>query len=107
MTTSIGRFALASALALSLSLTAAHAQTSPAPAPLLTTVEQKLAAGPAGSRFGLLVTTLDGEVLLSVRRQDIWLNLRRKLAECGRRPGVDVKRRACGVASADVRLFVA
>ena len=44
---------------------------------------------------------------LSVRRQDIWLNLRRKLAECGRRPGVDVKRRACGVASADVRLFVA
>lgn len=64
MTTSIGRFALASALALS--LTAAHAQTSPAPAPLLTTVEQKLAEGPAGSRFGLLVTTLDGEVLVSI-----------------------------------------
>ena len=64
MTTSIGRFALASALALS--LTAAHAQTSPAPVPLLTTVEQKLAAGPAGSRFGLLVTTLDGEVLVSI-----------------------------------------
>ncbi|MDR7058816.1 MULTISPECIES: D-alanyl-D-alanine carboxypeptidase/D-alanyl-D-alanine-endopeptidase [unclassified Sphingopyxis] len=66
MTTSIGRFALASALALSLSLTAAHAQTTPAPLPLLTTVEQKLAAGPAGSRFGLLVTTLDGEILLSI-----------------------------------------
>jgi D-alanyl-D-alanine carboxypeptidase/D-alanyl-D-alanine-endopeptidase (penicillin-binding protein 4) len=64
MTTSIGRFALASALALS--LTAAHAQTNPAPAPLRTTVEQKLAAGPAGSRFGLLVTALDGEVLLSI-----------------------------------------
>ena len=66
MTTSIGRFALASALALSLSLTAAHAQTTPAPLPLLTTVEQKLAEGPAGSRFGLLVTTLDGEILLSI-----------------------------------------
>lgn len=66
MTTSIGRFAFASALALSLSLTAANAQTSPAPVPLLTTVEQKLAEGPAGSRFGMLVTTLDGEVLLSI-----------------------------------------
>lgn len=64
MTTSIGRFALASALALS--LTAAHAQTNPTPVPLRTTVEQKLAEGPAGSRFGLLVTTLDGEVLLSI-----------------------------------------
>ncbi|MBA3940302.1 MAG: D-alanyl-D-alanine carboxypeptidase/D-alanyl-D-alanine-endopeptidase [Sphingopyxis sp.] len=66
MTLSIGRFALASALALSLSLTAANAQTNPAPAPLLTTVEQKLAEGPAGSRFGMLVTTLDGEILLSI-----------------------------------------
>ncbi|AJA07716.1 penicillin-binding protein (D-alanyl-D-alanine carboxypeptidase) [Sphingopyxis fribergensis] len=66
MTTSIGRFALASALALSLSLTAANAQTSPAPASLRATVEQKLAEGPAGSRFGMLVTTLDGEVLVSI-----------------------------------------
>lgn len=66
MTTSIGRFAFASALALSLSLTTASAQTSPTPTPLLTTVEQKLAEGPAGSRFGLLVTTLDDEVLLSI-----------------------------------------
>ncbi len=66
MTTSIGRFALASVLALSLSPTAAIAQASPAPVPLLTTVEQKLAEGPAGSRFGMLVTTLDGEVLVSI-----------------------------------------
>ncbi|SEH19398.1 D-alanyl-D-alanine carboxypeptidase / D-alanyl-D-alanine-endopeptidase (penicillin-binding protein 4) [Sphingopyxis sp. YR583] len=64
MTPSIRRLALASALALS--LTAAHAQTGPAPASLRTTVEQKLAEGPAGSRFGMLVTTLEGEVLVSI-----------------------------------------
>ena len=68
MTPSIGRFAFTSALALSLSLslTAAKAQTSAAPKPLLATVEQKLAEGPPGSRFGMLVTTLDGEVLVSI-----------------------------------------
>jgi predicted metallo-beta-lactamase superfamily hydrolase len=38
-----------------------------------------------------------------VRRQNIWRNLRCRLAECGPRLGVDVKRRVCGVASADVR----
>ena len=38
-----------------------------------------------------------------VRRQNIWHNSRRKLAECGPRPGVDIKRRSCGAASADVR----
>ncbi len=64
MTTSIGRFALAAALALS--LTAANAQTNPAPASLLATVEQKLAEGPTGSRFGMLVKTLEGEVLVSI-----------------------------------------
>ena len=42
-----------------------------------------------------------------VRRQYIWHNSRRRLAECGPRLGVDVKRRACGVASADVRWSVA
>ena len=66
MTISIGRFVLASAFALSLSLASADAQTSPAPVPLQTTVEQKLAEGPPGSRFGMLVTTLDGEVLVSI-----------------------------------------
>lgn len=66
MTISIARFALASTLALSLSLTAASAQTSSTPVPVQTTVEQKLAEGPAGSRFGMLVTTLDGEVLVSI-----------------------------------------
>ncbi|MBB3927931.1 acyl-CoA reductase-like NAD-dependent aldehyde dehydrogenase, partial [Sphingobium jiangsuense] len=32
----------------------------------------------------------------AVRRQNIWHNSRRKLAECGPRPGVDIKRRSCG-----------
>ena len=44
---------------------------------------------------------------LAVRRQNIWRRSRRKLAECGPRLGVDVKRRACGVASADIRWSVA
>lgn len=59
---------LAPALALALLITPVHARTPavPAPAPLLTTVEQTLAAAPAGSRFGLLVTTLDGDVLLAI-----------------------------------------
>ena len=42
-----------------------------------------------------------------VRRQNIWRRSRRRLAECGPRLGVDVRRRACGVASADVRWSVA
>ena len=59
---------LAPALALALLLAPAHARTpaDPAPAPLLTTVAQKLAEAPAGSRFGVLVTTLDGEILVSI-----------------------------------------
>ena len=39
----------------------------------------------------------------SVRRQNIWRNVRRKLAERWPRLGVDIRRRACGAASADVR----
>ena len=74
MTASIQKLALALALSLSLtasltaSWTAAKAQTVAGPnaAPLLTTVEQKLAEGPAGARFGVLVTTLDGEVLVAI-----------------------------------------
>jgi NAD(P)-dependent dehydrogenase (short-subunit alcohol dehydrogenase family) len=42
-----------------------------------------------------------------VRRQNIRHNSRRRLAECGHRLGVDVRRRACGAASADVRWSVA
>ena len=45
--------------------------------------------------------------VLHVRRQNIWLNSRRKLAECRPRLGVDIRRRACGVASGDVRWSVA
>lgn len=60
--------ALTPILALTLAIAPVHARTptGPAPAPLLTTVEQTLAAAPAGSRFGLLVTTLEGDVLLSI-----------------------------------------
>ena len=47
-----------------------------------------------------------GEQFGGVRRQNIRHNSRRKLAECGPRLGVDVKRRACGAASADVRWSV-
>ena len=52
---------------------------------------------------------MDGDSLdmAGVRRQNIWHNSRRKLAECGPRLGVDVRRRACGAASADVRWSVA
>jgi len=63
MNMTIRNFALASALALSLAT--AQAQTTPA-TPLLATVEQTLATGPEGTRYGLLVTTLDGEVLLAI-----------------------------------------
>ena len=44
--------------------------------------------------------------LAAVRRQNIWHNSRLRLAECGPRLGVDVRRRVCGVASADVRWSV-
>ena len=42
-----------------------------------------------------------------VRRQNIRHRSRLRLAECGPRLGVDVRRRACGVASADARWSVA
>ncbi len=59
---------LAPVLTLALLIAPVHARTAAvlAPPPLLTTVEQTLAAAPAGSRFGLLVTTLEGDVLLSI-----------------------------------------
>ena len=43
----------------------------------------------------------------AVRRQNIWHNSRRKLAECEPRLGLGFRRRACGVASADARWSVA
>jgi hypothetical protein len=39
----------------------------------------------------------------SVRRQNIWHSVRRKLTERGPRLGFGFRRRACGVASVDVR----
>ena len=44
---------------------------------------------------------------LGVRRQNICRNVRLKLAEVRPRLGFDIRRRACGVASADVRWSVA
>jgi len=44
---------------------------------------------------------------LIVRRQNIWRNVRRRLAEVRPRLGFDVRRRSCGVASADARWSVA
>lgn len=43
----------------------------------------------------------------AVRRQNIWLKLGGGFAECRARLLVDVMRRSCGAASADVRWFVA
>ena len=45
--------------------------------------------------------------ILYVRRQNIWHNSRRRIAECGPRLGLMFRRRACGVASADVRVSFA
>ncbi|GAB4139303.1 MAG: hypothetical protein Tsb0016_05840 [Sphingomonadales bacterium] len=42
-----------------------------------------------------------------VRRQNIWHNSRRRSAECGPRLGLMFRRRACSVASADVRVSFA
>lgn len=66
--TSIKSLALPLALALYLPFAPAIAQVpaSPGATPLLATVEQQLAQGPAGTRYGLLVETLDGETLLSI-----------------------------------------
>lgn len=59
------RIALPSLLALSLSLAPAAART-PEPSSVQTLAEQKLADRPAGSRVGLLVTTMEGETLVSI-----------------------------------------
>ncbi len=44
---------------------------------------------------------------VGVRRQNIWRNVRCRLAERRPRLEVDIRRRACGAASADVRWSVA
>ena len=54
-----------------------------------------------------LANAWDGASFEAVRRQNIRHNSRRRLAECGPRQGVDVRRRTCGAASADVRWSVA
>ena len=52
----------------------------------------------------LLEADIDFEI---VRRQNIWRNWQLRLAECRPRLEVDVRRRACGSASGDVRWSVA
>ena len=47
------------------------------------------------------------QILEGVRRQNIWHNSRRRSAECGPRLGLMFRRRACSVASADVRVSFA
>ena len=47
------------------------------------------------------------DIGVAVRRQNIRHNSRRRLAECGPRLGFDVRRRACGAASADILWSVA
>lgn len=63
----------------------------------------------------LALATVEGEAPLAfivgmvvfVCRQNIWHNSRRRSAECGPRLGLMFRRRACGVASADVRVSFA
>lgn len=52
-------------LLLALALPAGTAVAQPAP-PLLSAVEAILAQGPAGTRYGLMITTLEGEPLLAI-----------------------------------------
>ena len=84
----------------------------------VTTQQSTATLGPGGARWSydvpasatatkLSVVDSSGRVILeTVRRQNIWRSARRKLAECGPRLEVDVRRRACGVASADIRWSV-
>ncbi|MDZ3831493.1 MAG: D-alanyl-D-alanine carboxypeptidase/D-alanyl-D-alanine-endopeptidase [Sphingopyxis sp.] len=68
MTTPIKSIALSAAFALSLALSAAHAEAPATPqgSALSSAVERHLADSPPGARLGLLVTTLDGETLVSL-----------------------------------------
>ena len=75
------------------------------------TVTIKDVASEAGVSIATVSAVVNGTARVSpkrskavhVRRQNIRHNSRRRLAECGPRLGVDVMRRACGEASADVR----
>ena len=60
--------------------------------------------GPISTGLGeIYMWTIQFKNLTDVRRQNIRHRSRRRLAECGPRPRVDVRRRVCGEASADVR----
>ena len=68
----------------------------------------------ADKGYELLLTTSNDRVVSialaspgCVRRQNIWHNSRHRLAECEPRLGLMFRRRACGVASADVRVSFA
>ncbi|WP_407647600.1 hypothetical protein [Aurantiacibacter sediminis] len=62
--------------------------------------------------FNVLMFALTGKrefawLGAAVPRQHLWHNSRRRSAECGPRLGLMFRRRACGVASADVRVSFA
>ncbi len=66
----------------------------------------------ASGSMGIGASTADQTLMnqklgCAVRRQNIWRRSRRKLSEFGPRLRVDIKRRVCGVASADARWSVA
>ena len=65
------------------------------------------ATGPARKRVWVAhnpkMPNCDCDMMKIVCRQNIWRRSRRRLAERGPRPGVDIKRRACGAASVGVR----
>jgi plasmid replication initiation protein len=74
---------------------------------LIWAASQLVQARDAGRATSRLMATTPHEILTFVHRQNIRHNSRRRLAECGPRQGVDVRRRTCGAASADVRWSVA
>ncbi len=64
-------------------------------------------AATAGMGAGDHEAMEDAVEAAAVRRQNIWHNSRRRIAECGPRLGLMFRRRARGVASADIRVSVA
>lgn len=66
---------------------------------------KRIARRKAIDLHGAPVAAWLAEACLRVRRQNIWRRLGRRLAESGPRLGFDVRLRACGAASADIRWF--
>ena len=65
-----------------------------------------VAARLLGARLWIHVQDFEVEAALAVRRRNIWRKERGVITESGPRLGLAFRRRACGVASADVRWSV-